>query len=328
MTSVTYKEHIFKNILDQHLTLMKMNVLLLVVLFFIIFPFIEVWGQVSWAPTGAKWHFDYNYNYGNATSYVTVESIGDTVIQGINCKTLRQECQRNDEFSKLYFTYKNDDKVWIFDGNNFRLLYDFSLNAGDTMETYGRSLYSTLDCDSITTAYVESVGYEEINGITFKYLVVSMTEFGWYFGEFGSGTYKISEKFGSYGYLLPQTTCGGADFDLPSTIRCYEDDEVGFFSPPFAYDCDYEEGVGVQNIDFTDDIRISPNPVIDDLTIGLKGNIIDSRISIYTQDGRIVFTMELMDEESKIDLSGIKSGLYFIRVFHNNRYAGGKFLKL
>lgn len=155
-----------------------------------------------------------------------------------------------------------------------------------------------------------------------------MTEFGWYFGEFGSGTYKISEKFGSYGYLLPQTTCGGADFDLPSTIRCYEDDEVGFFSPPFSYDCDYEEGVGVQNIDFTDDIRIYPNPVIDDLTIGLKGNTIDSRISIYTKDGRIVFTMELMNEESKIDLSGLKSGLYFVRVFHNNRYAGGKFLKL
>lgn len=307
---------------------MKKITLLLVVLSFIICQGTEVFGQTSWAATGAKWHFEYNYGYGNATSYVTLESIGDTMIQDINCSILLLESIRNNSFNRRYYTYKEADKVWLFDGNEFRLLYDFGLNAGETFETYGPPMFAMLDCDSTTTVFVESTGIEEVNGNQYRYQVVSLSEPYWHFGLVNSATYTISEKFGSYGFFIPQTTCGSADLDTPSKLRCYEDDEIGLFSISGTEDCEYEEGVGVQDLTLTNDISIYPNPVTNDLTVELKNYRKESVITIFSLDGRMILKEDLLKEKSILHLSPLESGMYFIKVSHNHQNSGGKLMKL
>ncbi len=73
-----------------------------------------------------------------------------------------------------------------------------------------------------------------------------------------------------------------------------------------------------QNID----INIYPNPVSERLTVNLNRNILKNHIKIYDNSGIIIHEFISDNSEIEIDLSGQKTGIYFLKVNEN------KFVKI
>lgn len=73
-------------------------------------------------------------------------------------------------------------------------------------------------------------------------------------------------------------------------------------------------------------ITISPNPVIDFMTISSKENL--NAIAIYNVLGQLVFKTATKSNQEKIDLSTLASGNYFVKINANNNSKVVKIIKL
>jgi len=284
--------------------------------------------QSEWAPIGAKWTYDYPFSYGNALSYITIESVSDTIIQGISCKVLKQTCVVDASLNRDFYTYGYQDSVWLFDGSIFRLLYDFRAETGNTWEIYGPNFYGVGSiCDTLTNAKVDSTGIEEINGNNYNYLFVSFQEFEWQFSLCNSFGNKISAKFGSYGYMFPLQICM-IDAPYPCELRCYEDPEFGHYQITTYDSCTYEHGVGVKEIDQSSSIKVFPNPISDYMSIDMVENFTTAQLEIYSFDGRILKNIQLEAGHTVLNLSDLKSGCYFLKFNVDHKFSQSRIIKL
>ncbi len=279
--------------------------------------------QTEWAPTGAIWHYEIYYNNGSAETYLTIESTGDTIINEIPCKILQQKCKQDLYDDREYYTYKDQDKVFVYDGTGFRVLYDFSLQPGNEWTAYGPSLYQ--NCDSVVNINVVETGFEEINGKQLKFLMAEIDSFDWSWGC-GPGYGKISEKFGSYNFMFPQHICI-IDALFPCYLRCYEDSQFGFFTTGYADSCTYEYGVGVKEISTTDNVKASPNPVDGILTITLTGKTDDSNFALYRTTGQLLYKAAIAGNTTTFDITPFSPGTYILKVYHDGRLSATKIIK-
>ena len=83
----------------------------------------------------------------------------------------------------------------------------------------------------------------------------------------------------------------------------------------------------------TADVQVFPNPTSDEITISMIGNTEKSiAIQIYQATGELVFSKEtqIMSNEifsEKISLRDLNSGVYFVRVQHQNTMITKKIIK-
>ncbi len=307
---------------------------LLITAFFVLGINLLSSAQTTWAPVGAIWHYEYHGGWGEYISYITIEATKDTVILGKECRKLEQRGPGSmpDQWtSEDYFTYESNDTVWMFDGTSFRMLYDFGAEAGDSWEAYGPSLWNMCE-DSLTNVIVDSTGYETINGITLRYLKASTPEDGWGFNNCYSWEekHKILKKIGSLEFLFPQLTCG-ADMPTVCSLRCYKDDEIGFFTTGIADSCTYEHGVGIEEIAIDNRIQLYPNPVTESIVIELKDNqssVFTCSVQINDPFGKTVNELLLNQKINTISLSALKSGVYLFTFIYDNYRSTRKVIKL
>lgn len=69
-------------------------------------------------------------------------------------------------------------------------------------------------------------------------------------------------------------------------------------------------------------IQVYPNPVSNQLTV--NGDFVNARMEIYTLNGKLVYTSESKSREAKINVSGLKSGMYILRIKSNNTVVNKK----
>ncbi len=100
-------------------------------------------------------------------------------------------------------------------------------------------------------------------------------------------------------------------FDMSST----DNGQYGMNTP--AYFC-------IDNLDYTtsitantnnNKISIYPNPAKDKFTIT---NLNNAKINIYNITGKIILSQESLSENSNVDISHLKSGIYFVKIKNNN----------
>lgn len=75
-------------------------------------------------------------------------------------------------------------------------------------------------------------------------------------------------------------------------------------------------------------INIKPNPVNDILTISLVNETKSGIVSIIDMNGKELLNRELTDLKTDVDLSSFESGLYFVKLIHNDNIEFRKVLKL
>ncbi|MBI4646378.1 MAG: T9SS type A sorting domain-containing protein [Bacteroidia bacterium] len=170
------------------------------------------------------------------------------------------------------------------------LLYDFNYEQGDTLKI----ITASYDCEF--HCIVDTVKYELINGINRKVF---------YF--YGDGGYnKMIEGIGgSYeGGGLFQIILMGIGWSY--NLVCVRKDETVYLGEDCA---DYITNFQYNNFRFDEPV-IYPNPTNQYFFID---NVLNDEIRVYNIIGNIVLTINVLKNNTKIDISNLSKGTYFIR---------------
>ena len=202
--------------------------------------------QTEFAPVGAEWYYNYN-NFWNV-GYVKITSESDTIIDNVFCKKLVKSIhvydyvsynEKKGVFGYEYLTQINDS-VMIYSDGEFKKLYDFSAEIGDTLLIPGLGHYEEF---THGTAVVTGKGFMEFEGESLRYIDLKhLEDTPWQFSCYhnydnGYNTARICEKIGNIsGYLLPEKYFI-VDDDEGGALRCYSEGELSLkFTDE---ECDY-----------------------------------------------------------------------------------------
>jgi len=269
----------------------------------------------TWIDAGAEWHYRY-YGFSDLGFY-KVNYVADTIIDGKVCQKLEQSKYvfSVDQNNRWYyfgvntlepeFTYLSGDTVFRYKNNKFNILYNFGAQPGDTWDL-GIDTNQWLCSKSIIE--VDSVKTITINEMPLRCLFVRphANSSGYFYGW-------VIEKFGaSSGYLFPlENNCDSLlAIELDDiNFSCYKDDSF----PLINYtdkDCEYYWDL-INVPEFTiDKISISPNPIIDKLTVNVSENSAIENIRIFNLQGEL----KGVYDNSNINICDYQSGLYLLEV--------------
>jgi hypothetical protein len=221
---------------------------------------------------------------------------GDTVLNEQNYKKMYKSAE---EFP-LNWSYwgglrEENQKVWHIGINNYRerLIYDFDLSVGDTIWLY-----------EFDPMIVDSIQYKPINGENRKHIYFS-------YSEYPSLTELWIEGIGSNrGILEP----GPANFDGGGFwLLCMKENGDLIYMNPNYDNCflitDIEE---INNSLF----QVYPNPAQDKIKITNTENIRIESISFVDLKGQKL--REFENNKTEFDLSGISTGIYLLKLTHEN----------
>lgn len=274
------------------------------------------------AQVNATWH--YNYTPESASNaYLKIHAEKDTIINGKNCSELIRTIYSYSFVSQTYSNYIVDtnyvstegDKVLLFRVDTFFTIYDFSLEAGDSL-IIPASVYSP-QLDSIGCYHIVSKGDTVINGRLFKYIDVYSkipTQFtdGYDWGYNG----RILEDIGPLSTdLFPtqQRYAVPPDYICASNIRCFSDSLFMFQ----VFICDYL--VNIQEYNFNrKSISVYPNPTACKFTVSVSDNNPHDCIVINNK-GKIILSFEAIQFPFEIDATSLDAGNYFIVINGNSK---------
>ena len=150
---------------------------------------------IDFAPVGSHWYYTNIPSFFSPDQdYVEVICIGDTVVQGKNCRHL-QKIYRG-SYERDEFVYSSGDTVFrLGDNDKFYVLYNFGAKPGESW--LSRTAYLDDGSQQIELKVtVDSVAEEMINGQTLRVLYTSTDfhsiSFGGYWGPVGRG--RIIER--------------------------------------------------------------------------------------------------------------------------------------
>ena len=280
----------------------------------------------NFAPIGATWHYQ-STEMGD-TSFVKIESVGDTTILGHLCQTIN--LPETGWLSGTVFVYSTVDSVFLYNHflTSFQLLYAFNAQVSDSWSfTRKSSGQSEIDTVRIT---VNSIFSQTINGNTLRSLdvtyesipVINWPSSTWVYNS------TIVEHIGDMNYLFHfQHYIGMIDGGpYPKGLRCYSDNTFGFYDTGLSDSCEHEATyVGIQKIE-TSSISIWPNPVQKELHVSASLNI--DEIQIFDITGKLIFNLNKNQRmEALIDMSEFDNGIYFVQVTTSKGIEMKKILK-
>lgn len=282
--------------------------------FLIIFQIYHSYGQ-DFAPIGAKWYYTEQFAFSGDISYLLIESVGDTIIKGKNCKILENNgglmCAFHNTKDFVYF----EDSIAYFyvpEIDTFQILYNLKAQKDSSWTiVFGMDFESKLDTIQVV---VDSVSYVTINSKELKKLHVSYKSlnFGW--EDLGYGG-EIIERIGDKNYLFNFYILSGiaCDGNYSGGLRCYQDPELGFYSTGIAESCDYTyKWTGIESNSIDTDIKVYPNPASDWIEIQSNTEK-ELMISIVDLSGKVLFNSKLSGS-SKIDLTSFQRGFYILKI--------------
>ncbi|MBK8506146.1 MAG: hypothetical protein IPL46_30480 [Saprospiraceae bacterium] len=212
--------------------------------------------SVEWAPQGAKWWYMYNVGLsGNETTY-TMEVVGDTTIQNVRCKILRQELVEFHTGDVVHvtddFIYQSRDTVFYYSRGlrEFSILYNFDTPLNDSFAILEPGDPYSADSSLLAWKMEQDTIILENQAIRRYTSRSDLSSSNWVL--FGS----IYEVFGNVdAFFLPLYDLG-CDGGCPLKLRCYKDDkfDLNFGMTP----CDFVTSTIFQ--DKKNDVIIYPNP--------------------------------------------------------------------
>lgn len=272
----------------------------------------------EFAPVGAVWHYTKLICPPKGDcfekNFMTVECTGDTVINGKLCSVLHKSdhttCSDMEERS---FVYAENNRVYWYVPliDEFTLLYDFNMEAGDSWEVIS-TIENTDTC--LRLIEVDSVSFISVNNETLKVMHVK----GAWFNYHGS----ITERFGHSEYMFPwpfscmmgdtlAVDCWG---NLITELRCYEDDSFGFYQRWDSIDCDAVIPVGLQEFE-THGSRIKVYPTLSNgyLTIEMAQPT-PFEYSIISSLGKVISQERVVNpgQANVLDVQHLDRGMYLL----------------
>ncbi|MCQ2271792.1 MAG: fibronectin type III domain-containing protein [Bacteroidales bacterium] len=117
--------------------------------------------------------------------------------------------------------------------------------------------------------------------------------------------------------LTPETA-----YEVKVRAICSTDNMSDFVSTTFT-----TIGTGIDNVTLANSISLMPNPADNYVVLTVNGNINVNEAAVYNAFGQKVQEIQLTDNQARIDLTNMASGMYFVRVAGDNAMATKKFIK-
>lgn len=199
-----------------------------------------------------------------------------------------------------YFYVREDPytgKIWVKDDyNEERLAMDLTLEIGDEYNSNkGRYIVDDIYTDDHGRKCIKLNGppYHQM-GITVELVFIE----------------GIGPTFGLYGDCV--------------VICKQENSEIVYsIDDPHFKDC---APVRVEQIAENYNVKLYPNPAKDSFTFEVDRNDVIGEVKMFDITGKLIMSIDSNDLE--VDISKLKSGVYFVKVKINNRFVTSKIVKL
>lgn len=300
----------------------------------LLIPFIA--HSQSWYPIGTTWYFNYQEQLTfPADGFTKYTVIKDTVVNTKPSKLIKREWIRytGDTLSVSYVIVREENsKVYYYYNNAFQLMYDFTLNVGDTLAIN----LNSASCDSVSPLIVDSIKNINISGVNLKIQYVKCIYYyaGAWQGLIDTVKYKIIERVG---YDESCISCPNDLYFDPicldweqfvwTGLRCYIDSDVFYSSYYWSahfpnYPCDtlINGFTGINEIaNNKNSVEFFPNPITD-VSFIKWGNSNSYSILIITDIlGRNIKTINVSGKsEITINKNDFIQGLYLARLISTN----------
>ena len=255
----------------------------------------------SWS-VGTSWYYQ-GYDWSPfPQNFIRVISItADTIIDGYPAYAIDGSCDCG--LIEPKYIRREGDQVFAYVNGNFQVLYDYSLQAGDSLRVdYGP------DPAQYIVAYIDSVGYDYLpNGdsLRVQYLRPFDPDDHDHYGEWGD---RIIENIGATYCMFPMwPTC-----DPPtSPLLCYET-QSGVYFPLGA------TGTCMEIVDAEEAAPVPPeiilSPTLTENYTRVKSSHLISRYWIFDAAGRKMGEGLPESAEFEVSVRALPPGVYFMQL--------------
>lgn len=283
-----------------------------------VFTFCPLYGQ-DVLTDGAEWFYDLRFFFSHDLGYHRCFIEGDTLIGDKSCLIYVQEEWNCNGRPKRNYLFKEEEKIFFYDGDagRFKLLYDFSLEIGDTMllETWQHLNNDTfyIRVDSITTFDMNSVDLRQFH-ITYGYVE-------------HDGTIIFTDDFFKDATIIEGIGSTMNFFHFPDNGLCddkYSQDLRCFSAPDYPQvklrdiDC---QTVPVSDAEaYRQQVTIGPNPASEKVNIHFAKPISNRTIvRVLNLQGDIIHIEQLVTplKTLKLHCSGWPPSVYTFQILRN-----------
>lgn len=281
-----------------------------------------------WVESNPEWYFHYEkYDLSIEFGEFKITNIGDSLIEGENCQMLQQEKSVWYETDGIGYYFTNEivdtnyvrvdgDTVFYYQNGQFRVLYNFGSNVGDSWLTY----VSDQSINSYDSTYViiTETGLVNIQGFDYRYIKLETIDFpkcrlsGTFVERFGKYSAPSTVDF-SEGSLFPYDYYQNAW--TPFFQTCFNDDSINYQAFNWCFLDPSQSGLFENNT--KDKIQFYPNPFDEYLLI--NGGYDISEIEILDCQGKRLFSFNNVEELMQTNLYSLRSGIYFIKYKTDNQ---------
>ena len=286
------------------------------------------WGTLlsnaqTWAPVGSKWTYTFGFAWQGQVDTLVIRSIGDTLIQGKQCKILHKSMSVCDLRNAKEYMYSDSGKVYFYDNSRSKFQMLFNINAATT-STWVYYMQDLPIQDSMIVK-IDSISSISINSIILKEIFVKYScSQPWVIN--GSG--KIIENMGDTHYMFPWVF-GACDVTFGGPLRCYDDNLIGRYETGVVSSCDFRNvGIKEESSPITE-YKIYPNPFSNSITIEsmYESNFRMASIEIFNLLGKCLFYSNFYNNIYTVDLYNQPDGIYFLKIQTNGKSSYYKITK-
>ena len=194
------------------------------------------------------------------------------------------------------------------------MLYDFSVQPGDTVDSDPGSagIVYSIDSININGNYHKRINFETYNGNF------------WTYGSWIEGIGN-SSLGGLLGSAMLQPTC-----DCASNLICFKQNNVWqYHNPLYISNTCINDALAVENITTAQaSVSIYPNPLTGAGTIHVEGITSAAGINIYSITGTLLHTYQVTNNTNiTINSNQYPAGIYYYRLINSTgNTTGGKFV--
>jgi len=278
----------------------------------------------DFAPIGAGWTYTQWCLSDPLCGFVSLTAVGDTMIAGKTTSIILKHYTGGDitpsnlPADSRKFLYEENKQIFMYDlvYENFKLIYDFNLNVGDSLtikdSTESSSIFPSLPGEtSFFKIRIDSIGILILNSDTL------ITQYTSPIFPAGAGfnvnalqyTGRNIERIGNTSNFLGTSIEMSPGGYLPRLI-CYNDLNINYGPAEYCT-------VGLNETSNEIELKFFPNLFTD--RIFINGHVEKlNQITIYDITGRIVHTSKLFPFDNSIDLSSLQTGMFIISYSDNN----------
>lgn len=228
----------------------------------------------------------------NSQTYVKIKKLEVPSVNDVSLYPAYTGAIRQDTLNKKIY-------VVLTDSTTEHILYDFSLQVGDTNNSVLHTLAS--DCLGYNTETLYLIDTIQVNGNDHRVFHFQ--------GSCTANGVNYIEGIGSdFGLLFPKL------MDMEeSHLNCLKINNQPYY-PYENANCTLPNTISVNNLDLLLDIRIFPNPASESLSVSLPENSLKTDGRLFDQTGKEVLRFNLSRVDNQLDVRELKSGIYILKI--------------